>query len=533
MAKFGGAMALGVALLALCLPALSHAAPINDDFADRLPLQVGYTDTRSNTEATIESNESLTPNDPGGLGCSKSDAEEAGAIQMDGTLWWSFTGNGGPLTVSTLSSSFDTVLAVYEMPSRALITCNDDLQPADPTRPDLHYRLASELLLDTVAGREYALQVGGCTPAEACGAGSGTVSLLVSKTPSNDDRAQATPISAGERVISTNTGATTEPGEVLNCGLSPYAKTVWFIYRAPAIGTAVFTANGFDTVMAIYRGASTSPFGCNDDAVKGETGGSRLPASQPPGAPIEVTPGDYLIQVGGYYDPGFTEVAAMNGALELEVEFTEDTDLDNDGVERSRDCNDNDPNIRPGLPEIPNNEVDENCDGVKAYDLDGDGFLAPPAGSDCNDHNPHIHPGAHEIPGNKVDENCDGRRAPRPRLRPSVEMRATRPGKGSPRSFVNEVSVSAIPAGVRIKVRCWGGCQKFHAKGPIVVHQARGKVVVAHGFSLAVGAQLEVRVTKPGFIGFEKTFRIRFEKARMERQGCLGPKGKPRPCGKA
>src|SRR6185312_15082718 len=103
------------------------AAPVNDDFADRLPIQLGVADTRSNIGATVEAGERLTANDPDGFGCNKQGEAAPGDFQMNGTMWWDFIGNGGPITVSTLTSNFDTVLGVYEIEGGAMVACNDDI----------------------------------------------------------------------------------------------------------------------------------------------------------------------------------------------------------------------------------------------------------------------------------------------------------------------------------------------------------------------------------------------------------------------
>ncbi|MEN8229211.1 MAG: MopE-related protein [Bacteroidota bacterium] len=102
----------------------------------------------------------------------------------------------------------------------------------------------------------------------------------------------------------------------------------------------------------------------------------------------------------GICDPFYSDVAYIENAWDI--------DNDSDGfTENQGDCNDTIPEISPGTLEIPNNEVDENCDGrVLIIDEDSDGYNSD---EDCDDLDSLINPGAIETPNNEVDEDCDGK----------------------------------------------------------------------------------------------------------------------------
>jgi hypothetical protein len=85
------------------------------------------------------------------------------------------------------------------------------------------------------------------------------------------------------------------------------------------------------------------------------------------------------------------------------------------------DCNDSEPAIKPSAAEICDG-IDNDCNGKtdETCDEDKDGYCDATAvivgktkackyvGADCDDGNPKIHPGQPEICGNNIDDDCDG-----------------------------------------------------------------------------------------------------------------------------
>ncbi len=130
---------------------------------------------------------------------------------------------------------------------------------------------------------------------------------------------------------------------------------------------------------------------------------------------------------------GYAFNDGRNGADEdVFFETVRCPDSDNDGFPAApcgTDCDDTNPLVYPGAPEIPDDAIDQDCNGFDAvtcfFDGDGDGvggatsFTCPlgscagcgpglvPLGGDCNDANALVFPGAPEI-CNGLDENCNG-----------------------------------------------------------------------------------------------------------------------------
>ena len=473
---------LPAATLAVLLVLLTGSAQANgprptasDNYSSALPAMTTNV-FWSNLGSTDGFTEQTFGSDPERFTGSSTFTCDSGA-KMAKTAWFRFDGTGGKVQVSTAGSTFDTLLAVYN--AGFTPKCNDDAEGPKST---------SRLAIDTVQGSPYYIQVGGCT-GNGCGATSGTLALTVL---TNDERANALPLTDD---LFTNVGASPNIGnEPLACDSNGrhnlYDATVWFAWKAPAKGRVTIAASGpADTVLTVFRGASTTPDQCNDDA--GAEFSSRVA--------LDVGAGeDLALQVGGYINGA--NVSVNN--FVLNTTFQEDLDVDDDHYDKAPgpDCNDNDAAIHPGVVDIPKNGVDENCDGRDNSDGDGDGHGDRAlGGDDCNDSNPKIFPGASERRGDLVDDDCDGR-AQAADMRPAPKITFGHVAVPGGRLF-GLLKVAPLPAGARVSVLCHGrGCPRHGSRASKKARRPNAVITFTQfdRRTLRPGAYVDITVTLPG-----------------------------------
>jgi hypothetical protein len=127
---------------------------------------------------------------------------------------------------------------------------------------------------------------------------------------------------------------------------------------------------------------------------------------------------DILIPIEYFDFPTVGKDECVKFAIYL-ADYVKDTDADGkDAYVESGDCNDNVAAIRPGMPELTNDNLDNDCDGLADEDdqnqpnttdnMDRDGDGQSIAQGDCDDTAATVKKGAAEICHDGLDNDCDG-----------------------------------------------------------------------------------------------------------------------------
>jgi hypothetical protein len=105
-------------------------------------------------------------------------------------------------------------------------------------------------------------------------------------------------------------------------------------------------------------------------------------------------------------NPGVAEVCDDGIDNDCDVGTIDQLDADGDGFDCLADCNDGDPFIRPNAVEICGDGIDNNCNGMAddIADVDADTHTCD---VDCNDNEAEIFPGATEVCNDGIDNDCD------------------------------------------------------------------------------------------------------------------------------
>ena len=215
-------------------PFFINCPPANDDLANAMPIVCGDVVTGDTSYATLD--EDTAPDPTGGA-------------DTDGpNVWYSWTGTGDDVTLSTIAAGFtlDTDIIVFTGTSGALTAIAGGY---DEGGAPLYQ---SEATFTSVLGTDYLIAVDGY------GVGNlGTFQLTmtcVSPPPVNDECSGAIAVALGADTAFDNTGAT--DSGVATC-YSGAVSDLWYSFDAPMSGDVTITV-GAGTQFSLWAGACGS-----------------------------------------------------------------------------------------------------------------------------------------------------------------------------------------------------------------------------------------------------------------------------------
>jgi Ca2+-binding RTX toxin-like protein len=248
--------------------------------------------------------------------------------------------------------------------------------------------------------------------------------------------------------------------------------------RGGAGADVVAGAGGNDT-LAGEDGPDTLSGGAGSDALAGGAGNDRLDGGTEPDG-FDGGPGDDDINA---FDGTGENIVCGDGYDRVDHDLTDSFSL--------ADCE-----SRVVLGYVPPPFAID----PRQRDRDRDGSFA---GTDCNDLDPSIRPGGPDIPGDGIDQNCNGSDAPFPPITTEFKLNFEKAKTGT---RVKVFELRRVPAGSRVVLTCKSA--KFpkcvFASRSTTVKSKRDKFSVRGYFGdrpLSNGSTIEARVSSGTSIG--------------------------------
>lgn len=418
------------------------------------------------------------------------------------TYWFSFVAAGGPIVVR-LDGVGTYGVVLYETAGLPTVDnsagCTSGVGDAAP-----------RIEADTIAGHRYLIQVGDPRywPGYNLPIPEAAYTLSLATAAPNRDRAHAVDLTFGNPILVSNFDGTLEsPAPTCSLGARTYlgGRSVWANIKVPSTGSlhlALEQEGKVDrppVMLVLYpEGGGGAPITCTVGPFGSAATITELNAA--------VAPGNYSLQLMTAVKAGQDPTTSAEELWQLTADFSPSLDTDGDGHLRPSDCNDNDPSIHPGAIDVPDNGIDENCDGQDARrDSDGDGV------PDYRDRCP-------SRSSKGIDADGDGCRDPE-QLQLTAQIRLTlRRGH----LHIASLFVRTDP-GARVVLVCEENACRGESRK---VGGDRASFDETFLRSIPDGTEISLAASEPGHLGVVKRYRLSVGGVRLLRQWCTSP-GKP------
>lgn len=506
-------------LFALCMPAAAGAfVTVDPPMGKPQTLEINSRFVKLYEEAQegrgIEENEPVTPGS--GSICREAgyvDPNAQGTIEigddwtLTSTSWYSFTGTGGPVVIR-IDGDWLFGMVVYqpaqEIPRAAEGLACSRLQDGLPGRIEM----------DTEAGSRYLIQVGDWKYFGFHVSGASYSLDLATPTP-NKDRSHAIELPLGTPLQMSNFGGGFDsPPPTCSSSVRTYlgGRSAWAKVDIPSTGSlrvAIEPENiepGSSAIINLYPQGGGTPLTC---AVGPLNAAGNLTTE----LNARVAAGRYDVQLMTAVKSDENPATSAEEHWRVTAGFSPNLDIDGDGHSRPSDCDDNNAAVHPGAVDVPDDGIDENCDGQDARrDFDSDGV------PDYRDRCP-------ARSTNGVDKNHDGCADP-PQLQLTAQTHLTFAGS---LLRLSSLLVRTDP-GARVVLACSDGACGGESKRVTSEQTQFGGTFRGR---IQAGAAVSLAATEPGYVGVVKQYRLTTSGLNLRRQWCTTPgkAGKKVPCG--